>query len=502
MKPSRFWSIPLELIMSETVPEQENQSRSILPLRFDSEIEMDACGYAFRPISGFEMEINGSVYLYSEDGSFEINLIGGRLEENISIAELNNELTAEFMENVDNYDLIESGTDIIQGITGFLNEIRFVNVEEEGLGRALICSPFINQYFYMLIIASSRDWEKFGLDVFDAVKSQVHFHPQFKPEVIERKTEKHPDLTQETYENITLADEVVLTIEKGDLSLLLAARSELPNEQVWISEITTPDGSTLYKYDPKDADFTSSVSDHPLEDYQGEVVFFLPRSSNLALPAGEYRFSFGTHRERPLQEVQVIIRAGRALDLQKVDLNFWIAVEDGPFNEAENVDNFIEDIRKALKQRLEPFSLTPGKIDYYHPAPDELESFHNLNIDTDIADCSYLISEIVNNGRALNIALVDSFYSETAENIYEINALSAGSPGMILASASPHSCIFINWSAVHDDIFKMAETIIQQLIIFSGIDLKDVQQEGTQVLTLNREIAWRLRRHPLFYDAS
>jgi hypothetical protein len=36
------------------------------------------------------------------------------------------------------------------------------------------------------------------------------------------------------------------------------------------------------------------------------------------------------------------------------------------------------------------------------------------------------------------------------------------------------------------------------MIAFSGIDNP---LDKDQPLTLNREIAWRLRRHPLFYDA-
>jgi hypothetical protein len=48
----------------------------------------------------------------------------------------------------------------------------------------------------------------------------------------------------------------------------------------------------------------------------------------------------------------------------------------------------------------------------------------------------------------------------------------------------------------------LAEAIIQQLIIFSGIETQDTgQPENQPGLILNREIAWRMRRHPLFYDA-
>ena len=488
--------------MSESIPEQENKPTSLIPIHFGDEIEMEECGYAFRPIKGFELEIDGSVYMYSEDGSFEINLIGGRLDDETSIVELNDELTADFLENVDHYDMVEAGTDSIQGITGFLNEVRFINVEDAGLGRALICSPFINQYFYLLIIASTKDWEQYGLEVFDAVKSHIHFHPQFKPEVIERKAEKHPDLAIETYENIALDEEFLLTIEKGDLSLLLAARSDSPNEPVSISEITAPNGAILYRYDPNTAEFSGSIFDSPLEDMQGEVVLFLPRSTNLTLTPGEYHFNFRTQNGRPLQEVQVIIRAGRALDLQQVDLNFWIAVEEEPFGDPEKVDEFSTQIKTSLQGKMAPFNLVPGKIEILYPAMDELRSFSALNTETDLADCSYMVTETINNARALNIAIVEHLISGSDDGQQEVDAISAGSPGMILTSASPHACIVIRWDAFKNDLTKLADVIIDQLIIFSGIDLQGTQSEGSKPVMLNREIAWRLRRHPLFYDAG
>lgn len=488
--------------MSDILPDQKDPSSNPIPLLFDEEIEMESCGYAFRPISGFKLEIDGSVYMYSDDGAFEINLIGGRLEENTSIAELHDSLTADFMADVDYYDLDESGIDSIGNTSGFVNDIRLMNAEEEGQGRSIICSPSINQYFYMLVIGSSRAWEQHGIDVFNAVKAYIHFHPQFKPGLMESKPDKHPDLTLETYENIAPDEEFILTIEKGDISLLLAARVDSPDQKVWITEITAPDGSTLYKYNPNTGDFTSSVSDIPLESSQGEAVFFLPRSSNLSLIPGDYHFSFGTQDDQPLQEIQVIIRAGRALDLQKIDLNFWIAIEQEPFTEGDKADEFLTSVIEALRQRLEQFNLMPGKVEFHHPAPDELSSFSNLNIDEDLADCSYMISETVNNSRALNIALVENLFSEMNKESHKIDATSTGSPGMIMGVTSPHACIVANWSLFKNDIFKLAEAIIQQLVVFSGIDLGGTQQAGSPPAVINREIAWRLRRHPIFYDAG
>jgi hypothetical protein len=48
----------------------------------------------------------------------------------------------------------------------------------------------------------------------------------------------------------------------------------------------------------------------------------------------------------------------------------------------------------------------------------------------------------------------------------------------------------------------MADALIEQLINFSGIETEDNAQQDGQQSQLNREIAWRLRRHPVFYDAE
>jgi hypothetical protein len=482
--------------------EPNNLEPSNLDLQFGEEIEIEESGFSFQPIAGYELEIDGSVYMYSEDGNLEISLLGGALDEDTSIAELNDELAGEFMENFDEFGLIEAGTDTIQNITGFLNEIRFVNAEEEGLGHALICSPYLNQYFFILVISSSEHWQRQGQAVFEAIKSHIRFYPQFKVDEVKVEQDKHPDLTLETYPDIDPDDDFFLNIEKGDVSLLLAARSYDPREQVMITEIHAPDGRMLYHYDLETGVLDSSISDHPFVGASGEVCFVFPRDNRQNLQPGDYRFAFATQSATTLEEIQVIIRSGRALELQSIDMNFWIASEDEIFNDADTLDQFIADIHQALSQRLAPLNLAPGEIKYFHAAPDELETFSTVNIDSDLADCSYMISETVSNGRALNVGLVQKLAQGEPSNMTTLEAVSAGSPGMILTPSSPHACILIAWPAFEGNISSLADALIQQLIIFSGIDTQGTQQQKNQALTLNREIAWRLRRHPLFYDAD
>ncbi|NLN70009.1 MAG: hypothetical protein GX142_04395 [Chloroflexi bacterium] len=49
--------------------------------------------------------------------------------------------------------------------------------------------------------------------------------------------------------------------------------------------------------------------------------------------------------------------------------------------------------------------ITPGRIETYHPAPDELPAFACINVETDLADCSYMIAESIEDGRILNVGL-------------------------------------------------------------------------------------------------
>ena len=470
---------------------------------FGQTFEMEACGYAFRPIIGFELEVDGSVYMYSDGGNIEVYMLGGELEDDVSIAELNDELAADIMENVGDYDLFPSGTDSLQDVTGFLNEIRFSNPEEEGLGRALICSPHINQYFFILVIANADYWREQGLTLYQAIKSTIQFQPKFMLDIIHRDIEKHPDLTIETHESIAPEEDFIVTIEPGDVSLLLAARSQSMDEQIIITQIIAPSEKQLYYYNPMMEDFTSTIYDQPLISDHGEVGFFFPRTNQQILSPGPYRFSFTTNSSTPLQEIQFIIRSGRALDLQKIDFNFWLAMGDAHPLDGESLENFETEIFQALKQRLTPLSLTPGKIECFHPAPDELESFESIHLETDLADCSYMIAETITNERALNIGLVNQIIEGTQPAGMEIGSACSGSPGMILSSASPHACILVNWSQYQANFYDMVDAILQELVIFSGIDTSDIphQPEGG-TFTLNKEVAWRLRRHPLFYDAD
>lgn len=489
--------------MTESTNSSNQNNLKASNVQFGEQIEITDAGFSFHPIKQCELEIDGSVYMYSESGNLEIFLLGGELEEDSSIAVLNEDLTSEVLENAGEYDLFEAGTDTVSGITGFLNEIRFSSAEEDGGGYCLICSPYLNQFFFMLLIASADFWQSEGKQIWQQLKSKITFQPQFKPEIIDRVADKHPDLTNETYESIAPEEEFLLNIEKGDISLLLAARSISSQEKVSITEIISPSDETLYRYDPVTGDFFSEFCDKPYTASNGEVCFFYPRQNQLALQPGEYRFSFDTSSSRGVQEVQIIIRSGKALGTQKFDLNFWFAMSDNPFRDQEGADQFENQIRQALSEKIAPLNLAPGKMDFLQPAPDEITSFSTINIEKDLADCSYMIAESVTNDRALNIGLVDRIIDNNAATPAEVAAISCGSPGMILSSGSPHACILLSWPEYQADLNRLAGAIIQQLIKFCGIETSDTgQPENTPEIILNREIAWRLRRHPLFYDAE
>lgn len=228
----------------------------------------------------------------------------------------------------------------------------------------------------------------------------------------------------------------------------------------------------------------------------------MPGTNQPSLQIGEYRFAFTSKSGAPLQEVQVIIRHGRVLEKQQIDLNIWLAAENNRFNDTDYLVQFTANLRSALAEQLEPMNLGPGIIELIHPAPDELETFASINIDEDLADTSYMIAESVENGRALNIGLFDHITHGKSDAQIEITAASSGSPGMILSSVSPHACILINYSAFEDNFSALAQRIIEQLIHFSGVTTQSVPSELDQPQFFNQEIAARLRRHPIFYNAE
>ena len=466
---------------------------------FGPEIEVEESGFSFQPITGFELEIDGSVYMYSDDGNLEISLVGGILEDDHSIADLNDDLAGEFMENFDSFKLIESGTDNIQNISGFLNRIEFVNAEEDGLGCALICSPYVNQYFFILVITSAEYWHNFGQAVYEALKSRIRFYPHFAPDEVNENADEHPDLTIETFPSLSLEEDFLLQIEKGDTSLLLAARSPDQTDTVYLTSLTAPDGEALYQYIAEEGSIESRLGKQVIEGDEGELCFFFPRDNSLGLHAGAYRFAFKTKSGLPLEEIQVIIRSGRALEMQSMDINLWVATDDEVFNAEDQIDGFVSELTESLVKRLTPLNLIPGKIEVFHAAPDEMEAFSTLSVESDLADCSYMIAETVNNSRALNVGLVQALTG--ADGAAQM-AVSTGNPGMILSRTTPHGCILAAWPSFNGDIARLVDALIEQLVVLCGIDLEGTQQVEGQSLALNREIAWRLRRHPLFYDAD
>ena len=488
--------------MTENNQSSNNHASSQFKIRFGKEIEIEECGFSFRPIRGFELEIDGSAYMYSEDGNIEVFLIGGVMENESSIAELNDRLAREFLENMDALKLHEAGTATIQGITGFMNEIHFFNAEEEGSGNALICSPYLNQYFFMLGIASTNYWHAQGQNIYNQLLSKIHFHSHMTPGLSFDQSQEYPDLTIEVVNALSSDEDFSLTIEKEDITLLLAGRTQSPSDEIAITEIIFPGDQEIYRYSPHSGDFASEYFDQPLIGTDGEVCLILPCSAQKSLSQGQYRFSFATLSGTALEEVQTIIRSGRGLGMQKIDLNLWLASESEKFCDGAFIDQFESELTQALEHQLNPFDLTLGEIEHFLPAPDELGAFSKIHTTSDLADCSYMMAESFSNRRALNIGFVDQILFGDKDNLSEVSALSAGSPGMILVPASPHACILLAWSAFENDIDGFAKAIIQQLIKFCGIVTPEEKSPESQPLVLNQEIAWQLRRHPIFYPAG
>ena len=471
-------------------------------IQFGEEITMIQCGYSFQPIIGLELEIDDIVYMYSDDGNLEISLMGGPLEDKASIAEINDSLAANVLGNVDRFELVEAGTDSIQGVRGFLNKVHYTDADQEGVGRALICSPYLNQFFYMIVLSSAEYWDFIGSSIFEKLKDNIQFHPQFLINEVQKDIGSYSDLTIETYEFIKPEEDFALSIEKGDISFLLAARAYTENDLVKLIQMTAPDGTILYQYNPETGAFSSSIFEAPLIGNQGELSIFFPRDNQKALLPGNYLFTFSTQSAEGLQELQVILRSGRVNELQAFDLNLWLAVDDESFYDQESLEQLELEIFQILKEKMSPFNLVPGKIAFIQPAMDELETFTSINVQTDLADCSYMIAENADNPRGLNIGLVEQIYDGNPEISTNIKAVSSGAPGMILSTASPHSCILIEWPFFKANLPGLADSILEHLIVFSGIDTRGTQSPNEQGAQINHEIAWRIRRHPLFYNAD
>jgi hypothetical protein len=262
--------------MNEPLDPSDQKIPNTSKLQFGDELFIEGAGFSFRPIIGFELEVDGSIYLYSEDGNLKICIIGGELASQASLVELNDELAADFMINFDEVNLVESGKDLLQGITGWVKEIHFINAEEEGLGRTLICSPHLTQFFFLLVIATAEHWREQGMEVFTAIKDHIHFHPKSAPETKQKAFEKHPDLIVDTFESIYLHESLLVSTLRDDISLLLAARATSIQDEITLLKIMTPNNDILYRYDPESSTLTSQTFTQPLCSNHGELCLLLP----------------------------------------------------------------------------------------------------------------------------------------------------------------------------------------------------------------------------------
>jgi hypothetical protein len=486
--------------MDEPINLPDQNSSQTSPFTFGKKITVKEAGFSFQPIEGFELEVDGSVYMYSEDGHLEICMIGGELDPKTDLARFSNELASDFMINFDEYQLVNASKDFIQGSPCLVNEIYFTHADENGQGRTLICSPHTNQFFFLLVIASAEYWLERGMEIFSAIKDQVQFHPEFapvsKPEVIK----KHSDLTIETFETVQSNENLVLSTHRGAISLLLAARTFLIQDEITLIEIIGHKNEVLYRFDSDPGELTSRFYTQPILSSHGELCLLLPLPHQQTLPTGNYRLTFATKSASPLQEVKVIFRQGRVFDLETIDLNLWLASEDERFNHSEFLVELESQLRTALKTQLAPLKLIPGKILTYHPAPDELLAFSSINLNTDLADCSYMIAESVEVGRALNVGLVDRLTRDDPTGEIEIKSVSSGAPGMILSPTSPHACILVNFSVVKEDFYALADAIIEQMLIFCGLPQQPASAD--QPWSLSPDLLRQLRRHPLFYNTA
>ena len=487
--------------LDPTNPQDQND-QPIMSLAFDEEILISEAGFSFQPIQGFELEVDGSVYMYSDDGNLEIIMIGGKINPDIPIIELSRNLAWEFMENFDELNIIDIGNASIQGVSSYLSEIHFYNAGEEGTGQSLICSPYGDQFFFLLVISALERWEQFGQKVFTQIQNYVHFQPKILPKTADAIFSQYSDLTVEVFQSLSPEEDFIITTKKGDLSILLAARTLETQDQIWVTDIFAPGGENCYHYDPTSQKFNSTIVSRPLFSTYGEVCIYLPLISTQPFIPGDYRFTFCTRTGSPIKEIQAIIRRGDLKTRHYMDLNLWLALDDERFNDKIFIKQFEDNLRTALTESMQPLNLIPNVIVSYYPAPDELEPFSFINLEQDLADCSYIISGSVENQRAINIGLVDLFSEKGQPSSPSTIAVTAGSPGMILSSISPHACILVNYSAVTDNFSSLADEIVKQLIAFLGFETQTDQQIPSQPLQIPSDLLQRIRVHPIFYCAG
>ncbi len=237
--------------------------------------------------------------------------------------------------------------------------------------------------------------------------------------------------------------ELVVTVEPGDVSLLVWARAASPQDEVAIAAITDPTGERIYDLDLDSFEVFGGVFDTPLVDLH-EVAVALPIDERSDLVPGEYRFEIDALADEIVAS-GAIIRSGDVAGPQALDMRIVVATTADDLGVAARRGTFAGEVLATGEALLDPHGIEVGTISFLNAPVDFIERFAELEADeSDTAqrELCRALQDLAPPARAVDLVVVDRVV-DPADDGGMIEGNAAGLPGVVLTPGAVTSCVVV-----------------------------------------------------------
>ncbi len=237
--------------------------------------------------------------------------------------------------------------------------------------------------------------------------------------------------------------DLVVTVEPGDVSLLVWARASDPQDEVAIAGITDPAGERIYDLDLDSFEVFGGVFNAPLVDLH-EVAVALPIDDDAPLLPGDYVFEVDALTDE-IAASGAVVRRGDATGRQALDVRIVVATTSADLAGADRRARFAGEVRATGEALLDPHGIDIGAIDFVDAPPAFVDSYADLvadESDTDQRELCLALQDVLPPARAVDLVVIDRMV-DLADDSGTIEGNAAGLPGVVLTPGAVTSCVVV-----------------------------------------------------------
>ena len=266
------------------------------------------------------------------------------------------------------------------------------------------------------------------------------------------------DVRQEDLGSFAQGEAIPVTVEADDLSFLLTAVAEDPEEPLTVRQVTDPSGNLIYDLQEDGAVEGELTATSRGGVGPGEVGLMVPAQPGLDIEPGTYEVLIDNEAN---VEATATIKSGDASPeiTQAIDLNVWLLSADYDHATLE------AGLTSGMNAVLGPQNLEVGTISFTDGDADAIASFNGPDPDAPLYDTCRAMSDAVGSSRALNLVVVETF--DPAEN----SGLSSGLPGSPLVPDVGGNCVVVATQLLDQlvELPALASTVVHEGSHFMGL---------------------------------